>query len=89
MQFDDNFDKKKSQWTKRVRGIDFIEAREIFQDPNETIGPGTPKDGEVRWLRVGLARGKVWTVGYIMRNNLVRIFMVRPARDDEKDAYYG
>ena len=44
----EDFDQKKSQWTKKTRGIDFIEAREVFADPNETVGPGTPKDGEER-----------------------------------------
>jgi uncharacterized protein len=87
--FDENFDQSKSQWTKRTRGIDFVEAREVFNDPNETVGPGTAKDGEERWLRIGMAQGKLWTVGYTMRSGLIRIFMVRPPHDDEKDAYYG
>ncbi len=89
MQFDDYFDKKKSQWNKKTRGINFIEARDVFNDPVETIGPGTTKDGEERWLRVGTAKGKLWTVGYTIRNGLIRIFMVRPPHEDEKDAYYG
>lgn len=85
--FDDDFDQKKSQWTKKTRGIDFVEAREVFNDPNDTVGPGTTKDGEERWLRVGMAKEKLWTVGYTLRRGLIRIFMVRPPHDDEKEAY--
>ena len=57
MKFDESFDKEKSDWTKRVRGIDFLEAREIFADPTWVVGPGTMKDGEERWLRVGRRLG--------------------------------
>ena len=89
MRFDEQFDLKKSKLTQLVRGIDFVEAREVFHDPNETIGPGTMKDGEERWLRVGMAKGRLWTVGYTLRLGQIRIFMVRPSHDDEKDAYYG
>lgn len=85
----EDFDKEKSQWTRRTRGIDFVEAREAFNDPNETIGPGTTTDGEERWLRVGKAKGKLWTVGYTMRRGLIRIFMVRPPHEDEREAYDG
>ncbi|MEK6704209.1 MAG: BrnT family toxin [Bdellovibrionota bacterium] len=74
---------------KKNREIDFIEAREVFNDTNVTIGPGMSKDDEERWLRVGMAKGKLWTVGYTLRRGLIRIFMVRPAHDDEKEAYYG
>ena len=85
--FDDDFDQKKSRWTKKTRGIDFIEAREVFFDPNETVGPGTVKGGEARWLRIGMAKRRLWTVGYTMRRGLIRIFMARPPHDDEKEAY--
>lgn len=87
--FDESFDVEKSRWTNKTRGIDFIEAREVFDDPDLIVGPGTLKDGEERWLCVGKHRGRVWTVGYTMRHGLIRIFMVRPPHDDEKAAYYG
>lgn len=89
MKFDEGFDRIKSQITKERRGIDFVEAREVFADLTEVIGPGTMKDGEERWLRVGMAMGKLWTVGFTLRPDGIRIFMVRPARDEERDAYYG
>ena len=38
---------------------------------------------------IGKSQGKLWTVGYTVRNGLIRVFMVRPPHDDEKDAYHG
>lgn len=89
MRFDDGFNQEKSEWTKRERGIDFVEAREIFKDPISVVGPGTSKNDEERWLRVGMAKGKLWTVGYTIRANTIRIFMARPPRKEEKEAYFG
>lgn len=87
--FDDDFDQSKSRWTKKTRGVDFVEAREVFSDPNETVGPGTTKGGEERWLRIGKVKGKLWAVGYTKRRGLIRIFMARLPHDDEKEAYNG
>ena len=88
IQFDDNFDKSKSEWTKKNRGIDFIEAREIWNDPFCIDGiPGNVVGGEHRWLIVGRALGKLWTVCYTRRNMKIRIISVRPARQAEKEIY--
>ena len=47
--FDETFDRGKSQRTKETRGIDFIEARAVWDDPEAIEGPATMKDGEERW----------------------------------------
>lgn len=87
VEFDDDFDREKSEWTKQSRGIDFASAREVFRDPVVVVGPGQTVDGEERWLRVGKVNGVLWTVGYTIRNGKIRIFSVRPPRDYEKEAY--
>ena len=87
--FDDGIDREKSEWTKRIRGIDFIEARLAWLDPEAIQGPGTTKDGEERWLKVGEINGKLWTIGFTMRFGKIRIFMVRFTHEDEREAYYG
>lgn len=86
--FDESFDEEKSKWTKEVRGIGFFEARQVWDDPDAIEGPATMKDGEERWLKVGRIGGKLWTVGFTHRSAGIRIFMVRPARQDEKVVYY-
>jgi len=88
-EFEDSFDESKSQWTKQHRGIDFIEARAVWDDPEAIEGPGTTKDGEERWLKVGKIDEKLWTVGFTTRVGKIRIFMVRRPHEDEKEAYYG
>ena len=87
--FDETYDREKSGWTKKMRGIDFVEAREVWEDPEAIEGPATMKDGEERWLKVGRINEKLWTVGFTFRIEGMRIFMVRPSREDEKDVYYG
>ncbi len=85
--FDETFDRSKSHWTKKTRGIDFVEARKAWEDPEAIEGPATVVDGEERWLKVGTIEEKIWTVGFTYRAGGIRIFMVRPARSDEKEAY--
>ncbi len=87
--FDETYDKHKSSWTGKVRGIDFIEARAVWDDLDAIDGPADMKDGEERWLKVGRIDNKVWTVGFTIRPAGIRIFMVRAARKDEKDVYNG
>lgn len=87
--FDETFDRGKSQRTKETRGIDFIEARRVWDDPEAIEGPATMKDGEERWLKIGRFGDKIWAVGFTYREAGIRIFMVRPAREFERDVYYG
>jgi uncharacterized protein len=87
--FDACYDREKSRWTKETRGIDFVEARSVWDDPDAIEGPANSKDGEVRWLKIGRVDDKIWTVGFTYRKAGIRIFTVRPARKNEKDVYYG
>ena len=87
--FDESYDREKSRWTKEIRGIDFVEARAVWDDPDVIEGPANSKDGEARWLKIGCIGDKLWTVGFTYRKSGSRIFTVRPARKDEKDVYYG
>lgn len=87
--FDETFDRDKSRWTKETRGIDFVEARAVWDDPDAIEGPATAKDGELRWIKVGRIHNQLWTVGFTIRPEGIRIFTVRPARRDEKEVYDG
>lgn len=85
--FDETYDRGKSQRTKETRGIDFVEARAIWADPHAIEGPATIKDGEERWLKIGRIAGRIWAVGFTHRLAGIRIFMVRPAREFEREVY--
>ena len=88
MKWDEGYDNEKSIFTKEKRGIDFLEARKVWDDENAIEGPGTLKNGEERWLKVGMIKGKLWTVVFIYRNSKIRILSVRRARNEEKKAYF-
>jgi uncharacterized DUF497 family protein len=89
MKFDETYDRAKSDKTKADRGIDFVEAREVWSDPNSAEGPGNSDMGEERWLIIGMALGKLWTVCFTHCPEGIRIISVRPPRDVEREVYYG
>ncbi|MHB8482946.1 MAG: BrnT family toxin [Nitrospiria bacterium] len=87
MDFDNTFDKNKSEWTKENRGADFTEARKIWNDPDSISVPAKVIGGEARFLQIGTLKKKVWTVCYTLRNGQIRIISVRRARDEEEKFY--
>ena len=89
MMFDETYDPAKSEWTKQQRGIDFVEAREVWIDPDAAEGPGNSEMGEDRWLIIGMALGKLWTVCFTHRPTGIRIISVRPPREIEREVYDG
>ena len=87
MTFDD-FNLEKSKLNKIKHGIDFFEAREIWNDPWCLDGaPATTVNGEQRWFAIGMTQSKLWTVCYTLRPNGIRIISVRSTRDEEKRIY--
>lgn len=87
--FDESYDRGKSERTRESRGIDFAEARAIWDDSQAIEGPANTVNHEERWLKVGRVGDRIWTVGFTVRQSGIRIFMVRPARDDERNACFG
>ncbi len=73
MKFDETYDRAKFVWTKQHRGIDFVEAREVWNDSEAIEGPGNSEMGEDRWLIIGRAMGKLWTVCFTYRPEGIRI----------------
>jgi uncharacterized DUF497 family protein len=45
--------------------------------------------GEDRWLIIGMAAGKLWTVCFTHRTEGIRIISVRPPREIEREVYFG
>ncbi|MBI1820321.1 MAG: BrnT family toxin [Nitrospirae bacterium] len=87
MDFDNTFDKNKSEWTKENRGVDFMEARKIWSDSDSISVPAKVIGGETRFLQIGTLKEKVWTVCYTIRNDQIRIISVRRARNEEEEIY--
>ena len=81
------WDEGKKARTLADRRLDFVDATALF-DGRPTIILGAERDGEVRWVTVGLLdNGKCYAVVWTRRDHAVRIISFRRAHDDEEQAY--
>jgi len=72
---------------KKVKhGIDFIEAQELWKDPNFIEIPVKTSD-EPRLLVIGRISGKYWSGVITYREEKIRIISVRRSRPEEVDIY--
>lgn len=81
------FDPAKSEANLAKHGIDFDEATEIWTDSRLFEAP-IRREGESRFLVVGMTRGKVWSAIITYRGQAIRIISVRRARAYETRRYY-
>ena len=80
------FDKRKSEMNMIKHGIDFIEAQNIWNDPDRIEIPAKTID-EQRFLIIGKISDKYWSGIITYRNERVRIISVRRSRPKEIDIY--
>ena len=83
---DFEFDKKKSEINKQKHGIDFNEAKELWEDPDYIDIPVKTID-EPRFLIIGKISEKHWTGVITYRNERIRIISIRRSRKEEIDIY--
>jgi len=80
------FDKRKSATNKRKHGIDFVEAQELWEDPDRIEIPARTED-EPRFLVTGKIAGDHWSSIVTYRGEKVRIISVRRSRKSEIELY--
>ena len=80
------FDKRKSESNKGKHGIDFIEAQELWDDPDLLEIPAITVD-EPRYLVVGRIGKKHWSGIITYRDDRIRIISVRRSRKEEVELY--
>ena len=80
------FDEQKGRSNKKKHGIDFIEAQDLWDDPDLLEIPLKAED-EPRMLLVGLINGKHWSAIITHRQFRVRIISVRRSRNEERELY--
>lgn len=80
------FDKRKSQSNKKKHGIDFVEAQNLWEDPDRIEIPLKTTD-ESRFLVIGKISDKHWSSIITYRNEKVRIISVRRSRMEETEIY--
>jgi uncharacterized protein len=77
--------------TKRLkvlgdRGLDFVDARDLF-DGRPVISIPSPRGDEERWLNIAELHGLLVVVVWCRRGEAVRIISMRRARDAEARRY--
>jgi len=82
------FDPAKSDSNKEKHGIDFVEARLLWQDPMLLEIPARTSD-EPRYLVIGQIGGKHWSGITTYRGDRIRIVSVRRSRKEEVEIYEG
>lgn len=80
------FDPEKSGKNKENRGIDFIEAQALWDDPDLMEIPAKIED-EPRFLVIGKISSKHWSAIVTYRNYNIRIISVRRPRVEEVEFY--
>lgn len=80
------FDENKSRANFEKHGIDFVDAQELWLDPNIVEIQAKTSD-EPRFLVVGLIKAKYWSAIVTPRKESIRIISVRRAREEEVSIY--
>lgn len=83
---DFEFDLNKSRSNSRKHGIDFEEAKALWDDPDFIEVPARVQD-EPRVLVIGKIKNKMWSAVVTDRNSKIRIISVRHARPEEVAIY--
>ena len=80
------FDELKSRTNLEKHGIDFVDARALWRDPDLIEIPARTTD-EPRFLVVGRIEGKHWSAVVTPRGDTIRIISVRRSRLEEVAIY--
>ena len=80
------YDELKSYANFKKHGIDFMDARLLWDDPNLLEVPARAID-EPRFLTIGLIGDRHWTAVITYREGKVRIISVRRSRNKEIAMY--
>ena len=81
------WDENKRELNLKKHGIDFIDAIEIFNDPDR-IEAESSFEKEKRRLTIGLVNDIVLLLVYTQRGKKRRIISVRKASKSERKFYY-
>jgi len=80
------YDPIKSQRNKQKHGLDFEQAKALWEDEDRLVIPAR-SETEERNAIFGKIKNKIWVGFYTHRGHAIRIFSVRRAREKEKQQY--
>ncbi len=81
------YDPSKRDKTLADRGIDFLEAAEVFAGRHFTFLDNRADYGECRQITVGYLGVRIVVVGWVQRGNDRHVFTMRKANDREIKKY--
>jgi uncharacterized DUF497 family protein len=79
-------DPEKSNSNKAKHGIDFEQAKQLWEDPDR-LEISARTEEEPRYMTIGTIGDAVWSAVFTYRGERVRIISVRRARESEVRAY--
>ena len=85
---DFEYDERKSKKNKEKHGIDFEEAKVLWDDPDLLEIPARTED-EARFMIIGKISRTNWSGIIAYRNSTIRIISVRRSRVEEVMLYEG
>ena len=80
------YDENKSMSNKQKHGIDFEEAKLLWDDVN-LVEIDVAYEGEPRYVAIGTIGKKHWSVVITHREEIIRIISARCSREKEVDIY--
>jgi uncharacterized protein len=80
------FDENKSKINQEKHGIDFVEAQQLWRDPNKIELLAKTED-EPRFMLIGKIGGKHWSAIITYRQTKIRLISVRRSRTNEVNLY--
>lgn len=84
-----SFDPAKRERTLRERGLDFLDAPEVFSDTTVDQDDDRFDYGERRQVSVGYLRGRMVVIVWTQRGVVRHIISMRKANKREQEEYKG
>ena len=81
------FDKAKRERTLEERGLDFLDAKHVFDGATFEFEDTRKEYGEKRIIAVGYLSSRMVIVGYVPRGKTRHIFSMRKANEREIKKY--
>jgi uncharacterized protein len=82
-----SWDEAKRQITLRERGLDFVDAEEVFKGRALTLPDDRRDYGEQRFITAGWLRGRFVMIAWTPRAETRRIISMRYGHADEEQYY--
>jgi len=82
------WDEKKRRANIVNHGIDFVDAKEIFEGVTFTLEDTRFDYGEERFITLGLLRGTVVVIAHTEKRNEIRLISLRKATKHEQKIYF-